>query len=61
VCEIKYHSANTYVRVEIQLHVFLTAALDGRDCCASSPDCFFLGDGAGGTSWMGGWEDLTRS
>jgi hypothetical protein len=61
VCEIKYHSANTYVGVETRLHVFVTAALDGRDCCASSSDCFSYGEGAGGTSWMGGRVDLTSS
>jgi len=60
VCEIITSWIRTYVGVEIQLHAFLTAALDGHDCCTSSTGCFSLDDGAGGMSLMWGWEDLTK-
>jgi hypothetical protein len=31
LCLTKYHSIKTYRRVEVQLHVFVTWALDGDD------------------------------
>jgi len=30
--------------VELQLHTFLTSALDGRECSASCPSCFTPGE-----------------
>jgi len=41
--------------VEIQLHAFLTSALDGGDWSASHAGCFTLGEGAADTHYIGGW------
>jgi len=40
----KYHTTKTYRGVEVQLHVFLTLALDGGEWSASRPGHFTLGE-----------------
>jgi hypothetical protein len=44
-----------YWRVEVQLHAFLTAALDGGEWSASRPGRFTRMETAPGTHWIGGW------
>jgi len=44
--------------VEVQLHQFLTSALDGGEWSASRPGRFSLREGAPGTHWIGGWVGL---
>jgi hypothetical protein len=39
--------------MELQLHVFLTLAVDGGERSASSPDCIIPH-----THWIGGWVGL---
>jgi hypothetical protein len=41
--------------MEVQLHAFLTSALDGGDWSASRPDLFTAGKRIPGTHWVGGW------
>jgi hypothetical protein len=41
--------------VEIQLHAFLTSALDGGEWSASPTGCFTPRETAPGTHWIGGW------
>jgi hypothetical protein len=41
--------------VEVQLHAFLTSALDGGEWSTSRPDRFTPGERAPGTHWIGGW------
>jgi len=36
----KHHTMKTYWRVEVQLHAFLTLALDVGEWSASCPSCF---------------------
>jgi hypothetical protein len=45
-----------YWEVEVQLHAFLTQALDGDDWLASCPRCFTPEEG---TQWIGGWVGPT--
>jgi len=49
----------TYGGVEIQLHAFLTSALDGGEWSASRPGHFTPGETAPGTHWLGGWVGPT--
>jgi hypothetical protein len=35
MCLVKHRAIKTYVKVEVQLHVFLTSAVDGGDSSAS--------------------------
>jgi len=44
----------TYVGVEVKLHEFLTAALDGA-VVRFTPGRFTPWERAPGTSWIGGW------
>jgi len=44
-----------YEEVEIQVHVFLTSALDRGEWSASRPCRFTPGERAPGYRWMGGW------
>jgi hypothetical protein len=37
---IKFYVEKTYGRVKVQLHVFLTSALDGSELLASRSGCF---------------------
>jgi hypothetical protein len=39
---IKHYAMKTYGRVKVQLHDFLTSALDGGELSASRPGCFTL-------------------
>jgi hypothetical protein len=45
----------TYWGVEVQLHSFLTSALDGGEWSASRPGRFKPKERAPGTHWIGGW------
>jgi len=42
---------------EVQLHTFLTLALDGSECSASWPGHFTPEERTPGTHWTGGWTD----
>jgi hypothetical protein len=44
-----------YWGVEVELHKFLTSALDGGEWSASLPDRFTPRERAFGTHWIGGW------
>jgi hypothetical protein len=44
----------TYGRVNVQIHVFLTSALVGDEWIASHPDRFTPWEKAPGTHWIGG-------
>jgi hypothetical protein len=52
-----YHTMMTCGRVEIQLHGFLTSALDGGEWSASRPYRFIPGERATNAHWTGGWAD----
>jgi hypothetical protein len=52
---IKHHAMKTYDGVEVQLHVFLTSALDGGEWLALRPCRFTPGERARGTNWRGSW------
>jgi hypothetical protein len=41
--------------VEVQLHAFLTSALDGGECSTSCLGRFTPRERALGTHWIGGW------
>jgi hypothetical protein len=41
--------------VEVQLHAFLTSALDGGEWSASRPGLFTSRERTPGTRWIGGW------
>jgi hypothetical protein len=45
--------------VELQLHVYLTVALDGDEWSVSSVGHFTPGDTALGIHWTGGWVNRT--
>jgi hypothetical protein len=51
----KYHDMKTYEAVEVQLHVFLTSALDGGEWSTSRPGCFTAGEIDPSSHWIGGW------
>jgi hypothetical protein len=50
-----HHAMRTNGGVEVQLHSFLTKALDGDKWSASHPYRLTLGKRAPGTHWIGGW------
>jgi hypothetical protein len=54
LCLTKYHAMKTIGGVEVQLHAFLTSALDGGEWSASHPGCFTPGERAPGTHCIGG-------
>jgi hypothetical protein len=56
LCLPTYQIIKTYGGVEIQLHVFLTSAIDGGDWSVSSPGRFTPEERAPGTHWIGGWR-----
>jgi hypothetical protein len=45
----------TYGGADVQIHVFLTSALDGGEWSASRPGRFTPGERASGTHWIGVW------
>jgi hypothetical protein len=55
LCLIKHLSMKAYWGVDIQLHVFLTSALDGGQWSASRHCRFTLEERTPGTHWIGGW------
>jgi hypothetical protein len=48
----------TYGGAELQVHAFLTSALDGGEWPASQIGCFFPEKGAFSTHSIGGWVGL---
>jgi hypothetical protein len=46
-----------YGGVDVQIRIYLTSALVGREWSASRPDRFTPGGRAPGTHWIGGWVD----
>jgi hypothetical protein len=52
---VKHHNINTYTGVKLQLHAFLTSALDGGEWSAARPGRFTPGVRAPGTYWIGRW------
>jgi hypothetical protein len=44
-----------YGGVDVQIHIFLTAALVGGEWSASRPGHFTSGEGAPGNNWIGRW------
>jgi hypothetical protein len=55
LCFTKHHAMKAYWEVEVQLHAFLTSALDGAEWSASRPGRFTLRELGPGTHWIGGW------
>jgi hypothetical protein len=51
----KHHILKTYGRVEVQLHAFLTSALDGGEWSRSRPGRFIPGERASDINWIGVW------
>jgi hypothetical protein len=58
----------TYGGVDVQIHIFLTSALDGGEWSASHPGRFTPRETNHGTHWIGGWvgprtglDDIDRS
>jgi hypothetical protein len=45
----------TYWGMEVQLHAFLTSALEGDEWLALGPGCFTRWETAPRTRWLGGW------
>jgi hypothetical protein len=54
LCLTKHHAMKTYWGVEVQLHAFLTSALDGGEWSASRPGRFTPREKAPFTHWIGG-------
>jgi len=53
-CLTKHDAMKTYYwGIGVELHAFLTSALDGSEWSASRPGSF-----TPGTHWMGGWVGL---
>jgi hypothetical protein len=50
-----------YGGVDIEIHIFLTSALDGGEWSASRPCRFTSRKGAFDTQWIGGWVDSRAS
>jgi hypothetical protein len=55
LCLTKHHAMKVYWGMEVQLHTFLTSALDGGVWSALRPGRFTPGEKAPGTHWIGGW------
>jgi hypothetical protein len=51
----QHHAMKAYWGVEVQLHAFLTLALNGGEWSASRPGRFTPRERAPGTHWIGGW------
>jgi len=57
LCLFNYHTMKTFEVVEVQLHAFLTSALDGGEWSTSRLGRFTSGERAPGTHRIGGWMD----
>jgi len=57
LCLTKHHAMKTYGGVELQIHAFITSALDGGEWSASRPGRFTPGNKARYTldRWLAGW------
>jgi hypothetical protein len=53
----EHHSKKEYCGVGVQLHAFLTLAVDGDEWSASLSGPLTTREGAPGTRWIGGWVD----
>jgi hypothetical protein len=51
----EHHAMKVYWGVKVQLHAFLTSALDGGEWSASHHGRFTPRERAPGTHWIGGW------
>jgi hypothetical protein len=51
----EHHPMEAYWGVEVQLHTFLTSALDGGEWSTSRLGCFDPRERAPGTHWIGSW------
>ena len=50
---VPMHTIKAYVEVEVELHWFLTLALDGSQCSASCPGLFNTPPPTGPQNWSG--------
>jgi hypothetical protein len=55
LCLTKNHTMKTYWGVEVELHAFLTSALDGDEWSTSRPGRFTPRERAPRTHWIGCW------
>jgi hypothetical protein len=55
LCLTKYHIMKTYGVMEVQLHAFLTSALDGGEWSVSRHTRFIPRKGARCVYWLGDW------
>jgi len=51
------HTIKVYRGLKVQIHSFLSVALDGGAWLVSGPGCFTPGKGALRTHWIEDWED----
>jgi hypothetical protein len=58
LCLTKHHTMKMHGGVEVQLHAFLTSAVDGDDWSASRPGRFTPGERIPGNHWIGSWVGL---
>jgi hypothetical protein len=57
LCLIKHYAMKAYEGVDVQIHIFLTSALDGGEWSASRPGSFTPGERAPATHLIGSWVD----
>jgi hypothetical protein len=50
-----------YGGMDLQIHIFLTSALNGDEWSASRPSSFTPGEIAPSSHWIGGWVGLRAS
>jgi hypothetical protein len=50
----------TYWGVEVQIHAFLTSALDGGELSASRPGSFKPRERVPSNHWIGGWVSYSH-
>jgi hypothetical protein len=58
---IKHYTMKAYGGVDVEVHIFLTVALDGGEWSVSRPSHFAPGERAPVTHWIGGWVDPRAS